>query len=238
MNGRDIQYINLRKFARQFIEMPIETRLFISAITISNSLSPLISSLLIRRFLLSVPLALRKPLLYPAINNSIVRQYFFLHSWQMRTVIAIGGRLPLLVFAIIMIERWNTLASKASSVYIIFFFFTLILLFGRAREHLDRCQAVAANEWRADCTFNEPVVSGTSHGYHRTDCRHLKLLRPLSPFSKSWQINHNRCESSELIFRVTAPAAGSSNCSRSRALLIANTEIESIDFHLRIWGHT
>lgn len=118
MNDRDIQYINLRKFARQFIEMPIETRLFISAITISNGLPPLISSLLIRRFLPSVPLALRKPLLYPAINNSIVRQYFFLHFWQMRAVIAIGGRLPLLVFAIIMIERWNTLASKKHHPYI------------------------------------------------------------------------------------------------------------------------
>lgn len=149
----------------------------------------------------------------------------------MRAVIAIGGRLPLLFLAIIMIERWNTLASKASPVYIIYapfsflFFFLLFFSFSGGRANI----SIAAKPWQPmsderTATFNEPVVSGTSHGYHRTGCRQLKLLRPLFSLSKSWQINHNCCESSESIFRVTASAAGSSNCSRSQALLIASTD--------------
>lgn len=33
------------------------------------------------------------------------------------------------------------------------------------------------SQWvTSGCNFNEPVVSGTSHGYHGTDCRQLKLL--------------------------------------------------------------
>jgi hypothetical protein len=55
---------------------------------------------------------------------------------------------------------------------------------------------VAANEWRTDCNFNEPVVSGTSHRYHYTDCRQLKLLRflPFLSSTTTWQINCNRRE--------------------------------------------
>jgi len=101
--------------------------------------------------------------------------------------------------------------------FLFFLFFLFYRIFFSPDEHLDRCQAVAANEWRADCSFNEPVVNGTSHGYHRTGCRQLKLLR-LSPSTlrtcrDKLIVTAARPES---IFRVTAPAVDLPDRSRSR----------------------
>lgn len=46
------------------------------------------------------------------------------------------------------------------------------------RKHHDYCQPCGSQWVTSGCNFNEPVVSGMSHGYHGTDCRQLKLLCP------------------------------------------------------------
>lgn len=182
MNGRDILYINSRKFARQFIENVYRSTL-IYFLDNDFKCSPTVDFvIIIRRFfyrflspceshssipllIIGLPDNIFSPLLTDTRDDRDRRPTASAHprnnnDWKVK----------------------HTRVKSITRVYNIravlfsFLFFTPFLLFGRAREHLDRCQAVAANEWRADCTFNEPVVSGTSHGYHRLQT--VKIVAP------------------------------------------------------------
>lgn len=136
---------------------------------------------------------------YSAINNSIVRQIFFLHLIEARDD---RDRLVLLIFVIIMTERWNTLASKPLSVLYIYIYIcrcsSRLVSFPFFTVSPLRWTniSIAAKLWQPMSDERTATLMNRLCAAHHMDITVLtatswNCCTPFLP-PKSWQINRNR----------------------------------------------